>query len=228
MMKLYNTPSCPFAQRTRLVLAEKGLNYELINVDIRNTPKWFLEISPYGKVPLLELDGERVWESSVINEFLEECFPDVPLMPDTPMQRALMRIWVEFANARVVPAYYKLLLEQRSDRQRTLAAQLDQELAFIEAEMPSGNGPWWLGEQLSLADLAFYPFFERFSVLEHYRDYRIPASCGRIKRWLQAMAERPSVQGSRESDAFYIEAYASYADGTVNGSTAREMIEMDG
>lgn len=226
-MKLYSTPSCPFAQRTRLMLAVKGIDYQLVTVDIRDTPDWFLALSPYGKVPLLLHGDDTVWESAVINEYLEERFPEPPLMPGSPIQRALVRIWVEFANTRLVPAFYKLLLEQQPARQRQLAARLDAELEFIEAEMPAGDGPWWLGAQLTLADLAFYPFFERFPVLAHYRGYRMPASCARLDRWLRRMAERPLVQASREHDAFYIAAYASYADGSINGSTAREMRAAD-
>ncbi|HEY5719596.1 MAG TPA: glutathione S-transferase family protein, partial [Gammaproteobacteria bacterium] len=91
---LYSTPSCPYAQRTRLLLHEKGLPFELVAVDINQTPEWFLKLSPTGKVPLLRHGEDLVWESAAINEYLEERHPEPPLLPATPLARARVRIAV--------------------------------------------------------------------------------------------------------------------------------------
>lgn len=225
-VRLYSAQVCPFCQRTHLVLLEKGIEYEVSEIDLKNIPDWFLRLSPYGKVPLLEKGEERIWESSVINEYLDEIEPNPPLMPSAPGQRARVRIWVNYANDRFLPLFYKLLLEQEPQWQNKLAGMLRARLRHMDQEGPGrpGAGPYWMGAQPTLADMAFYPFFERFPVLEHYRDFTLQRDQHRhLIRWLEAMAARPSVQASRNPPDYYIERYASYADGTAAGSTAREM-----
>jgi glutathione S-transferase len=90
---------------------------------------------------------------------------------------------------------------------------------------PGHHGPWWLGDTFSLADIAFYPFFERFPVLAHYRGFEIPETCRGIAAWLDAMRERDSVRAQGKPAEFYVAAYSHYADGSADGSTAREMRE---
>jgi glutathione S-transferase len=222
---LYSAPSCPYAQRTRIVLHEKGLEFERVEIDLKQTPDWYLELSPTGKVPLLLHGGERIWESSAINEYLEECHPDPALMPATPLRRARTRIAVDFANTYFAPLYYKLLLAETAPRRETVADRLVEILEEMERYGPGHDGPWWTGDTFSLADVAFYPFFERFPVLAHYRGFELPTSCRNLARWLEAMRGRASVQAQGAAAEFYVDAYAHYADGTANGSTAQEMRE---
>ncbi len=220
---LYSAPSCPYAQRTRLVLHEKGLEFEAVAIDLKQTPDWYLALSPTGKVPLLQHGTDRVWESSAINEYLEECHPEPPLMPSTPLLRARVRIAVDFANVYFAPLYYKLLLAETPERRTTVAQRLTATLAEMERDGPGHAGPWWIGETFSLADIAFYPFFERFPVLAHYRGFELPAACSGLAAWLDAMRARASVEAQGEPASFYVEAYSHYADGSADGSTAREM-----
>src|SRR5882724_13566395 len=95
VLQLYTFQLCPFAHRERLALAEKGVTAEQIEIDLKNKPLSFARISPHGRVPLL-LHGEvKLWESAVMNEYLEEAFPDPPLMPASLSDRALARICVK-------------------------------------------------------------------------------------------------------------------------------------
>jgi glutathione S-transferase len=80
-MELFTARVCPYAHRTRLVLLEKGLEFEHIEIDFKNKSERFLAVSPYGKVPALVHDRETIYESAIINEYLDEAFPDPPLMP---------------------------------------------------------------------------------------------------------------------------------------------------
>src|SRR5689334_8465166 len=80
-LQLYTFQLCPFAHRVRLTLAEKSLAAELIEIDLKNKPAGFSKISPYGKVPLLQHGDVKIWESTIINEYLDEVFSDPPLMP---------------------------------------------------------------------------------------------------------------------------------------------------
>ena len=148
-------------------------------------------------------------------------------MPQTPAQRALARIWIDYANTQFLPWFYKLLLEQRPDRQQRWSGRLIESLRYIEAEAwgRKDTGPYWLGDGLSLVDLAFYPFFERFPVLEHYRGFGTPAELSRLRRWLTTMAQRPTVRAQSRTADFYIAGYARYANNTAQGVLAQELRE---
>jgi glutathione S-transferase len=222
---LYSAPSCPYAQRTRLALHEKNLEFELVEIDLKQTPDWFLDLSPTGKVPLLLHDDDRVWESSAINEYLEERHPEPALMPTTPLARARVRIEVDYANTTFAPLYYKLLLAETTARRKQVAERLDTALREMERNGPGAGGPWWLGDLFTLADVAFYPFFERFPVLANYRNFILPDDCSGVARWLDAIRDRASIKAHSRPAEFYIDAYAHYADGTADGRTAQEMRE---
>lgn len=229
-VELISSRVCPFAQRTRLALMEKGVPFALTEIDLDAKPDWFLEVSPYEKVPVLRVGGEVVWESAVINEYVEEVFPDPPLLPRAPYERALARIWIDFANTRLVPLFYKLLLEQDPGARGELAERMRDTLRFMEDEGLGGGrggkgGPYWFGAEAGLVDLTFYPWFERWPAIVHYRGLEVPPECARLARWWAAMRGRETVKAIANDAAFYIRNYASYAAGTAGGITAREMRE---
>ena len=104
-VKLYSARACPFAHRTRLVLSHKHVDFEVVEIDLQNKPEWFARnVSGYGKVPAIEHDGNHLWESAVVNEYLDEVFPRPPLLPAQPGRRALARLWIDYANTRFAPA----------------------------------------------------------------------------------------------------------------------------
>jgi glutathione S-transferase len=225
-LELYSASVCPFAHRTRLTLMEKGIDFQLIEIDLNNKPDWFSEVSPYGKVPVIKHQENRIWESAIINEYLEEAFPEPALLPDSPGKRALARIWIDFANTKLVPVFYKMLLEQNPEKQTKWKNQFQEQLQFMEQEgmqKLSSNGNYWFGNRLSLVDLTFYPWFERFCILEHYRDVFLPQSCSLLGQWWQEMSQRESVQQIKNAREFYIAQYEKYANNTASGITAQEM-----
>ncbi len=225
-LKLASAEVCPYAQRTRLVLLEKGLDCEMVEIDLRNKPDWFAAVSPYSKVPVLLHGDVRIWESNIINEYLEESFPEPRLTPASAAQRAAMRIWIAHDDTKFVPATYKVLLARdEPEKQELYRRTILDCLRFMEEEALAkrSGGPWWLGSELSLADLAIYPHMERLAVLREYRGIDLPPSCGRLREWLAAMQERPSVRATMKDDAYHIAAYAKYADASANGTTAADM-----
>lgn len=227
-VQIYSASVCPFAHRTRLTLLEKGIDFELTEIDLNNKPEWFWQVSPYGKVPVIKHNNYRIWESAIINEYLDEAFPEPPLMPKKTGDRAMARIWIDFANNKLVPVFYKLLLEQDHQKQVELKQKLIENLQFMETEgirQLSDNGNYWLGKSLSLVDLTFYPWFERFCILEHYRGISLPDHCSFLYQWWQNMLQRDSVQKIQNSSQFYLNQYQKYANNTVEGKTAQEMRE---
>jgi glutathione S-transferase len=214
-IRLFSTRACPFAHRTRLVLSHKHVAFELVEIDLQNKPAWFdSRVSGYGKVPAIEHGETRLWESAVINEYLDEVFPEPRLLPSKPSQRAIARIWIDYANTRLAPAFGKLLRAQSASEQSVLRAELLEVLARLEQDgfaTFSGSGPFFFGATPSLVDFAFYPWFERWPGLEHHRGLRIPAEHERIARWIEASRALDAVREHENAPDFYQQRYAAVA-----------------
>lgn len=214
-IRLFSARACPFAHRTRLVLSHKSVAFELVEIDLQNKPAWFdSRLSGYGKVPALEHGDTRIWESAVINEYIDEVFPEPRLLPSKPSLRAVARIWIDYANTRLSPAFGKLLRAQSVSEQNSLRAELLESLAHIEhagfAQSP-GEGPFFFGAGPSLVDFAFYPWFERWAGIAHHRGLQIPTEHTRIARWLEASRKLPAVREHENSADFYVQRYAAVA-----------------
>jgi glutathione S-transferase len=205
---LYSARACPYAHRTRLVLAYKQLPFELFEVDLQNKPSWFSDVSGYGKVPAIEHDGQHLWESAVINEYLDEVFRDPPLSPESALERARARIWIDYANTRFVGAFGALL------RGESGPAELESALRYFEREglhRHGQGGPFFLGARPSLVDFTLYPWFERWDALSHYRGFALPQDLTRLAAWREALRALPAVQEQASATEFYIERWARYA-----------------
>jgi glutathione S-transferase len=201
-LELFVSRLCPFAARARLALAEKQLAFDEVEIDLGQKPEWFVKISPNGKVPLLRHDDRLVWESPVIAEYLEEVFPAHPLLPSEPERRATARAWVSFADSRLYARTETLLHSFDPDLHLRIAAQLADDLRFLEK-----RGPYLLGGEFSLADLALYPWFEQVAVLEQHRNFRFPTECTRVIAWQQAVANRAAARTVGKSPQFYLDGY---------------------
>ncbi len=207
-IRLYSYDACPFAQRTRMVLSEKGIDFALEEVDPFNKPANWSEISPYGKVPVLRHDDTSIYESTIINEYLDEVFPQPALLPTDPVARAMARIWMDYCDNKMRPAAAKILWESDTPEKRAEAfAGLDDALYFLEREglEKLGDGPYFFGEQVSLVDFQFLPFFERLELYEELTGYHWPDDTPRLHRWFDAMRERPSVAPTLRPLSFHRE-----------------------
>jgi glutathione S-transferase len=222
-LTVFSARACPFAHRTRLALGEKRLEFELVEIDLQNKPTWFNTVSVYGKVPALQHDGHRIVESAIVNEYLEEVFPEPALLPKTPAARAAARIWIDYANTRFVPAWGAVL--RGATEQEREAGRRDLEAALEHIENAalgqlSGGGPFWFGSDLSLVDLAFYPWFERWAALEQLRGVCVPAKLERLTRWQAAVSERQSVKDIENPTSFYVERYAKFVQPALKAASA--------
>lgn len=209
-IKLYSARACPFAHRSRLVLAEKRVAFELVEIDLANKPAWYGGVSLYGKVPALEHAGQRIVESAVINEYLDEVFPEPRLLPRDAGQRALARIWIDFANTRLAPAFTKVLWSSSPADQDAGKKELLAALELVEREglgKLSGSGPYWFGAEPTLVDFAFYPWFERLRAFESHTGFETPRGLERVLRFWDAVSKRESVKAIENSTEFYLERY---------------------
>lgn len=210
-LTLFSARACPFAHRTRLVLSHKAVPFELVEIDLQNKPAWFHTVSGYGKVPAIEHAGRRVWESAIINEYLDEVFPDIPLLPSEPAARAVARLWIDHANTRFAPAFTRVLRGATEADQAAGRRDLAEALSYIEHQglaVLSPAGPFFLGASPSLIDFAFYPWFERWPALEHFRAFPVPPEHVRLQRWRDAVRALEAVAAHENAPEFYIERYA--------------------
>ena len=108
-MKLYNFIRSPYSRKVRIMLAEKRIPFEYVEYQNRYEDPRYAKMNPYKMVPILELDsGECLYESTVINEYLEEAFPEPPLLPTDPEGRAITRLWEDFGDCHISLAITKV------------------------------------------------------------------------------------------------------------------------
>jgi len=187
---------CPYVQRAAIVLAEKGIAFERIDVDLSNKPDWFLRISPLGKTPVLLVDGEPIFESAVICEYLEDA--RLPrLHPGNALQRARHRAWMEFGSAvlNTIAGFYGAGDEQGLHGK---AAELRSRFEQIEGAL--GDGPYFAGGDFSMVDAVFGPVFRYFDVFDAAADFGIFKATPRVQAWRAALAARPTVRDAVEPD----------------------------
>lgn len=206
--KLISFKLCPYVQRAAIVLAEKGVPFERIDIDLAAKPDGFLKLSPLGKVPVLvvtEEDGrdEVLFESAVIAEYLDEVLAP-RLHPADPLTKARHRAWIEFASATLADiAGFYAGDEAVFGTKRTA---LVEKFARLEAEL--GDGPWFGGAHFGLVDAAFAPVFRYFDLFDRVLDHGILDGKPKLAAWRAALAARPSVAGAVAAD--YPEALAAF------------------
>jgi glutathione S-transferase len=220
-VELYSWEFCPFAQRTWIALRLKRIDHALHDVDItKPRPDWFLELNPLGKVPTLVHDGRVVVESDVIDEYLEDAFPERPLLPRDAYRRAVSRTLIAHGTGTFIPALYRMLLNQDPERDRSLEEQALASWRWIDRLLRLHNPDGvYLFEEPTLADYAFGPFFQRWRLNEHYRGFAVPDSeeYARIRRWRDALLELPIVRETGFPHEDLVKLYADYARGYDNG-----------
>ena len=197
MLKLYDFKSSPNCQRVKVVLAEKNLPYEIVPIDLRKqeqkTPE-YLKLNPYGKVPVLTDDTTVLYESLVINEYLEEKYPNPPLMPKDLGKKAKARILVDYGMAHFDSPYQKLRMELTKDpkeqnQQVIDSAKSDLKKLLQRFENEIGDQQYLMGD-FSLVDADLIPRFTRLEGFGILPDPSLP----RLGKYMERMKARPSVK----------------------------------
>jgi glutathione S-transferase len=183
VLTLYDADRCPFCARARIALAEKGIEYETVQVDLGNRPAWLYEKNPLGKVPVLEEGAFVLPESPVIMEYLEERYPDPPLLPLDPAERGLVRLWIEQFDTRLGSAHYAVMRGEAEDARARLDACLQRLDSALEAY------PFLGGTEYGLADIAYIPWILRDQVLYAVELAGFPA----LEDWVERLSERAAI-----------------------------------
>ncbi len=187
---------CPFVQRSVITLREKDVPFEITYIDLADKPDWFLDISPFGKVPVLKVgDGEGgetvLFESAVINEYIDEV-TEGSLLPGEALKRAHARAWIEFASALAVDTY-RMMVAKDEQSCRDAAASARDKLAKFEKQI---EGPLFGGDGFSLVDAAAAPALQRIAWCEDIVPLGVFDGLPKATTWRDALIERPAVQQS--------------------------------
>lgn len=194
-LTLISHPLCPYVQRAAIVLLEKGVPFERINIDLAAKPDWFLALSPTGKVPLLKVrktDGTDavLFESMAICEYIEETHTGAPMYPDEALSRARQRSWIEFATPTYADAWQHLNATDRPIADAKAAAFRDR-LQRLEAAL--GEGPFFAGADFQMVDAVFAPLFRYFDIIDPAASEPIFENLPCVNAWREALAGRRSV-----------------------------------
>jgi stringent starvation protein A len=181
MLTVYDAARCPYCARARIALAEKGVEHEVMEIDLADRPAWIFEKNPTGRVPVLEEDAWILPESSVILEYLEERYPEPPLLPADPADRALARVWI-FRHDEFAGPYYALRRGEDGAAER-----FDEQLTKLDDVL--SRQEWLTGREYGLADIAYVPWLLRARDTLGVSLDAFPA----LRSWLSRLEERPAV-----------------------------------
>ena len=161
MMRLYSGTTCPYSHRCRIVLYEKGMDFEVIDIDLMSRAEDIAAINPYNKVPVLIERDLILYEANIINEYIDERFPHPQLMPPDPVMRGRARLFLH----RFEQELYSQVdaIEQggkNADKARAVIRDNLTQLAQILTKQK-----FLLGDEFSMLDVAIAPLLWR---LEHY------------------------------------------------------------
>ncbi len=224
----YANRNCPYAQRSWMTLLELSVDFEYKEIELGkdNKTDWFCALNPNGTVPVIKHGETEVYESLVVNEYLCEVFGGngLTLMPSQPAARARARMLMTRCDSKFVKLSYSYLSHKRTEdaaKDDQLRTQLEEELNVLDAAIGASSGSYFMGETISLVDIAFWPFFERMSVaLATWKDFEIenparlpsasPERRTHLKTWLEAMSNRDSYRQTRMSPERILELYSRF------------------
>jgi RNA polymerase-associated protein len=185
-MVLYSGTTCPFSQRCRFVLFEKGMDFEIRDVDLFNKPEDINVMNPYGQVPILVERDLVLYESNIINEYIDERFPHPQLMPADPVMRARTRLFL-FNFERELFVHVQAL--ENSNNQKLIEkarSTIRDRLTQLAPIMLKNK--YMLGDDFSMLDVALAPLLWR---LDHY-GIDLPKTAAPLMKYAERIFSRPA------------------------------------
>lgn len=217
-LELISFKICPFVQRAVITLLHKKVNYKLTYINLASPPEWFMQISPFAKVPVLRVDEQHViFESAIIDEYLDETYPG-KLLPDDPITRAIDRSWIEFGT-NLTLEFSGFIHSQDEESWQAKLQSVKKQFAWLENKL--GNGPYFNDEDFSLVDIAYAPLFMRAELL-NLSDVLYPVSdYPKVTRWAEKLLSIPELPNSVANDfedvlKSHLKEKAAYAAGQMD------------
>ncbi|KAJ4807964.1 Tau glutathione S-transferase [Rhynchospora pubera] len=183
----------PFGQRVRIALAEKGVEYEHKEENLRDKSELLLKSNPiHKKIPVLIHDGKPVCESLIIVQYIDETWSDkAPLLPSDPYQRAQARFWADFVDKKVFECGSKLW-KLKGVEQEAAQKEMIEILQILEAQL--GDKKYFGGDIFGFVDVAFVPFTSWFYSYETCANFSVEEVAPKIIQWAKHCMERESVE----------------------------------
>lgn len=228
---------CPFTQRVLLLLLEKRIPFQYIEVNPYQKPLSLLKLNPRGLIPTLSYEGKALYESTIICEFLEDAYPShyPRLLTREPFERARLKIWTDHITSRVVPAFNRFLQYQSVSLKdpRVLAIRnkfLTSLYEFTQEMHPIG--PYFTGKEPCIVDYVLAPWALRIWIFDYFkgglRIEELGELTGRWKKWLEAIEKRKSIQMTLSATEYYLPIYERYADSVPYVKIEKSREEEDG
>lgn len=189
VMTLYSGAVDPYSHRVRIVLAEKGVAYEVVNVETRGKPEDLLELNPYGTVPTLVDRELALYEPNIITEYLDERFPHPPLMPVYPVARAKARLIIHRFDREWGPLIRKL----EAGKADAKAAAKELTSYLVQLIPVFSSSPYFMGDEFTLIDCCIAPVLWRLPV---WGITLSPAEAKVINKYAERVFMRDSFQAS--------------------------------
>ena len=195
-LELISFKLCPFVQRTIIVLNYKQVEFDITYIDINDPPEWFKSISPLGKVPVLKIGDDILFESAVIQEYVDEItLPS--LQPADPLVKAKNRAWIQFGSD-VLMAMHSMMMakepEEVDELRQSIQAQLNQ------LEMQHSGASFFNGNTFNLIDAAYAPMLMRLDFIRKLTQQNMLESCPKLSAWQSQLLEMPAVENSVVED----------------------------
>jgi glutathione S-transferase len=180
-----------------IVLRAKAVKFDVTYINLREKPDWFLKISPHGKVPVLDVDGQPLYESNAIVEFLDETV-EPRLHPADPIKRARNRAWTDFLPdfAKGLSGIYYTKSKEEVAKGVEAAPPRLQKLEDAITRERGNDGPYFNGKDLCVVDAGYAPFFQRFAIAESKLKTGVLDAFPLVKAWSKALLSTDAVTGS--------------------------------
>ena len=195
--KLISFKVCPFVQRSVILLKEKGVDYDIEYIDVYNPPEWFLEISPTGKVPVMQVkEGVVLFESAVISEYIDEVF-EPQLHPSDPLIKAQNRAWIEYTSPLYMGTFNIIMAKKKEDMEKALEEFSKNLSGLNDAKQKQ---PWFNGDDFSLVDIAAAPIFTRTKFIKEHCQLDLLKDFPALQQWSNDLLMRQTVKDSIVDD----------------------------
>jgi glutathione S-transferase/RNA polymerase-associated protein len=224
MLRFYDVALSPFAQKVKIALLEKGLDYQTETVNLSAAGDGFTAASPRREVPALEDEGVAIFDSSIILEYLEEKHPRPPLLPTGAAERARVRMLEEVCDTQFEAVNWGLteivvFRRAEGDRAQAMLGHAAKEIGQLKAWLTGqlGSRPWFNGEAFGYGDIAVFPYLQTASLYKQGPDAGSP-----LAGWLDRARARASVQQTVDEAKAAVAAFRDLGQKIMSGESPRQ------
>jgi len=224
-----NMRFCPFAHRTILVLLSKNMPFDVVNINLKKKPEWFLK-NTSGATSVVKYRGKYIMESLVNSDFVDELDPSTPIHSKDPLEKALGRLFIDKA-AKIAGPFYNIMRATAETREEVKAKRKEifkdvkKTLEFMEIELRSKGTKFFSGNEVGMYDLMVWPWMERlpvYNILYPGEGLEVPCALKKLLAWIKDMWEIPAVKAYGLKEEVYAKFYTQYF--SVSGQCDFDML----